>query len=365
MQLSPKSRPALLLITVLAIGVALGVWKYFAIHVGAGVAPPEMPETVRAESAQARTYQPTTTSIGTVVAIRSIVLRNELAGTVRSAALKSGAVVAAGDVLVQLDTSVEEAELAAQKAESVLAAARLNRSQQLVNKRAGSQEELEQTQAQHSVTLAQMERTKAVIARKILRAPFHARVGIADVQPGQYLEQGTQLTTLQGIDKTVHVDFAVPQQAAAGLTVGDSVEVISDQSVIAKIVAIDARVDQQSRNAMVRAETNAGSALKPGASVRVKTPTGPAQASVTVPVNALRRGPEGDHVFVIVSDKDGTTRAKQRPVQAGAVLGDAVQILSGVKAGERIATTGSFKLRDDALVAVAAADANPALTSTR
>jgi membrane fusion protein, multidrug efflux system len=363
MPLSSKSKPALLLITALVIGLGLAGWKYFALQAGAGATPPEMPEAVTVEAAQERDYQPTTTSIGTVLAMRSIVLRNELAGTVRTAALKSGALVKAGDVLVQLDNSVEEAELAAQKADAKLAEARLNRSQQLVNKRAASQEELEQTQAQYSVILAQIERTKAVIARKILRAPFPARVGIADVHTGQYLEQGTQLTTLQGIDKTVHVDFAVPQQAAAGLEVGDSVEVISDRAVMAKIVAIDARVDQQSRNAMVRAETDASSALKPGASVRVKTPTGPAQAAITVPVNALRRGPEGDHVFVIVADKAGTTRAKMRPVQAGAVLGDAVQILTGLKVGEKIATKGSFKLREDALVAVAAPDAAAALTS--
>jgi len=365
MQPTLKRKPALLLTTVLAIGAALAIWKYMSIHAGAGNAPPEMAEVIAVEPAQARDYQPTTTSIGTVVATRSIVLRNELAGTVRVAALKSGAVVATGAVLVQLDTAVEEAELAAQKAEGVLAAARLNRAQQLVNKRAGSQEELEQAQAQHSVILAQIERTQAVIARKILRAPFPARVGIADVHTGQYLEQGTVLTTLQGIDKTVHVDFAVPQVAAAGLSVGDQVEVVSDRSAVARIVAIDARVDPQSRNARVRAEIDAGPALKPGASVRVKTPTGPPQPSVMVPANALRRGPEGDHLFVIVSDQSGKTRAKLRPVQTGTVVGDEVQILTGVQAGERIATTGSFKLRDDALVAITAPGARPALSSAR
>src|SRR5205807_3120426 len=128
--------------------------------------------------------------------------------------------------------------------------------------------------------------------------PFRARVGIADVHPGQYLDEGTELTTLQGVDDAVHVDFTVAQRVAAGLAVGDRVEVFAggETPASAEIVAIDARVDPSTRNAMVRAKlAGAAKGPAPGSSVRVRVPVGAPEKAVAVPVSALRKGPEGDH----------------------------------------------------------------------
>src|SRR5438094_778702 len=203
---------------------------------------------------------------------------------------------------------------------------------------------------------AQIARTKAIIARKTIRAPFRARVGLADVHPGQYLNEGTQLTTLQGVDDAAHVDFTVAQRVAAGLRVGQSVDVFAtsdSSSTAARIVAIDARIDPTTRNAMVRARIEgAANAPTPGASVRVRVPMGPPPTAVAVPVSALRKGPGGDHVFVIAPDKDGKTRARSRQVETGAMLGDEIVILAGLSAGERVASSGSFKLRDAVRVAI-------------
>ena len=349
----------LLLATIVATGAGLAAWKYsdIAAEEAASANQPEPMEAVTASVAETREHRRTTTSIGTVLALRSITLRNELAGTVRRVHLSPGQIVEAGTVLVALDASVEEAELQAQRAQAALAQTTLERLEHLREHRATSQEEVDQAKAARDVALAQMARTRAVIAKKVIRAPFRARVGIADVHPGQYLNEGTQLTTLQGVADAAHVDFTVAQRVAAGLRVGDSVAVSagsdSSVSIPARIVAVDARVDPTTRNATVRATIVGKLTPTPGASVRVLVPVGPATTVVSVPVSALRKGPAGDHVFVIASDTAGKNRAHVRPVESGPVLGEEVLILEGLSAGERVATSGSFKLRESVLVALA------------
>jgi membrane fusion protein, multidrug efflux system len=249
---------SLLLLTVISTGVGLAAWKYAVIQDGAAASAnqPEPMEAVTVAVAKQIEHRQATTAIGTVLALRSITLRNELAGTVRQVSLIPGQIVEPGAVLVALDVSVEEAELKAQQAQAVLARTVLARRQRLSRDLATAQEEVDRARADLDVALAQIARTKAIIARKIIRAPFRARVGMADVHPGQYLNEGTQLTTLQGVDEAVHVDFTVAQQVAAGLREGESVEVLAaggTSAIQARIVAIDARVDPTTRNAMVRA----------------------------------------------------------------------------------------------------------------
>lgn len=350
---------SLLLVTVVSVGIGLSAWKYTSIQatVAASANQPEPMESVTVALARALEHRPTTTSIGTVLALRSITLRNELPGTVRHVSLTPGQIVDAGMVLVALDVSVEEAELKAQEAQAALARTVLDRRNNLSHDRATTQEEVDRAHADRDIALAQIARTKAIIARKTIRAPFRARVGMADLHPGQYLNEGTELTTLQGVDDAVHVDFTVAQQVAAGLRGGDSVEVSAagqPAPITAKIVAVDARVDSTTRNAMVRARIEgAANAPSPGASVRVRIPIGLPRQAVAVPVNAMRKGPGGDQVFVIESDKSGKTRAHLRQVESGAMLGDEVVIHAGLSAGERVAVSGSFKLREAVLVAIA------------
>jgi len=353
----------LLLGMIAATGAGLAAWKLAATRKAeaAAASQPEPVESVTAAVATERQHRPTTTSIGTVLALRSVTLRNELAGTVRHVRLTPGQIVDAGTVLVALDVSVEQAELNAQEAHAALAETVLGRLQPLAQNHAVPALDVDRARAERDVALAQIARTRAVIARKTIRAPFRARVGIADVHPGQYLNEGTQLTTLQGVDDAAHVDFAVAQRVAASLRQGEKVQVFATNEatpIAARIVALDARVDPTTRNAMVRARiVDAANAVTPGASVRVVVPVGPLTTAVTVPVSALRRGPEGDHVFVIAADKDGKSRAHLRPVESGTVLGDEVLILAGLTPGEQVATSGSFKLREAVQVAISGANA--------
>lgn len=354
----------LLFSVVLLIGIGLAAWKYESVQNQQAISAnqPEPMETVTSAIARAVDHRQTTTSIGTVLALRSITLKNELAGRIREVHLIPGHVVEAGALLVALDVSVERAELRAQEAQAALSQAVLNRRKNLSQELATTQEEVDRARAELDVAQAQIARTKALIAKKTIRAPFRARVGLADVHPGQYLDEGTWLTTLQGVSEAVHVDFTVVQQVAAELRAGETVDVLAagDSSpVTARIVAIDARVDPMTRNAMVRARIEGTRHVPvPGASVRVRIPVGPRRNVVAIPVSALRKGPGGDHVFVLAPDTDGRTRVRLRPVNSGTMVGDEIVIQAGLAAGEPIAAVGSFKLRDGMLIAVADAEGN-------
>jgi len=354
-----KWKSSVLLVGIVLAGAALlAVWKHEAIQAASAAAAsqPEPAESVGVATASPREHTPSTTAVGTVIALRSITLRNELPGTVRQTALTPGRIVEPGTVLVGLDVSVEKADLASQEAQAHLADANLDRIRRMKEQRAASAMELDAAVAERDVAHAAVARTQAIIERKTIRAPFRARVGISDVHQGQYLNEGTLLTTLQGVDADVHVDFTVAQQVATQLKRGGQVDVFADNDarpIAASILAIDARVDPNTRNATVRAQiSGAPDALVPGASVRVRVPTGPTRQAIAVPVSALRKDPSGDHVFVLTEDEQGKTRAHTRPVRAGEVLGDDVIIEDGLQSGERVAVSGSFKLRDAVLVAI-------------
>ncbi len=346
---------AALLLALAVTGGGLVAWKRASIRKAdaAAASQPEPVESITTAVAREREYRPTTTSVGTVLALTSITLRNELAGTVRQVMLVPGQVVEAGTVLVALDVSVEDADLEAETAQADLTETTLARLERLRQANATSQEEVDQARAARDVALAQIARTRAIIAKKTIRAPFRARVGLSDVHPGQYLNEGTELTTLQGVDAAANVDFTVAQAVAAELRQGEPIAVFAandPRPMTARIVAVDARIDPTTRNALVRARIPSH-APAPGASVRVEVPVGPPTTAVSIPVSALRKGPGGDHVFVIADDSAGHSRAHLQPVRSGSVLEDEVLILSGLTPGQQVATSGSFKLREAVLVA--------------
>lgn len=336
---------------VLGSGVLLAAWKQDSTEEAAAAAAKQVEpvEKVTFATAEAREHHATTTAIGTVRALRSITLKSEVSGTVARTSLEPGKVVEAGTVLVALDTSVEQAELRALDAQARLAQTMLARREELLKHGATTLDEVDQVRAQHDVAQAQSARLRAVIAKKTIRAPFRARVGLADVHPGQYLNEGVELTTLQGVADEVHVDFSVAQSVAAGIHVGSSVEVRSSHgpSLKARVLAVDAKVDPQTRSRSVRARLDGGaSGPAPGASVRVSVPVGDSSKAVVIPVSALRKGPEGDHVWLVEPDAKGALRVHQRKVESGPVLGETVIVLGGVEVGQRLAASGSFKLRE-------------------
>jgi membrane fusion protein (multidrug efflux system) len=367
--ISPLRRTvtSVLLLTCAA-GAAGGIylWKLgnVAAAAAAAASQPEPAEAVESALVTHRSYTPGTTAIATVRALQSITLRNELPGTVRKVMLQTGASVAAGELLVELDIAVEQAELAALEAEARLAESMLRRMEQALAQQGASAADVDRARAEHDKANANVVRIAALIERKRLRAPFPAKVGMVDLHVGQYLEPGTALTTLQGMDAGVHLDFAVTQETAARLQVGRAIEVTcAGKTVLAPIVALDARVDASTRNTTVRALLRGVEPLPlPGASLRVTVPVAEPQQVLVVPVSALRRGPGGDHVFMLAATPEGQIRAQTRRIVAGPALGDEVIVREGLQAGERVATTGSFKLREGALVVD---QSQPAVTPTQ
>ena len=367
---SPKAPPGrtrawvgsiLLLAAIGGTGFALAGWKEGARRdeAAAAASHPEPMETITVATARETTHRRVMTAIGNVHALRSVTLRNELPGTVREVRLSSGQEVEKGTLLVALDVAVEEAEIRALEAQLSLAERTLERLKRASDKGASPATEVDRAIAERDVMKAQIERARAIVERKTLRAPFPARVGMVDLHPGQYLDEGTEITTLQGLDDAVHVEFPLPQRAAAALAPGAPVEVVTDaegEPRKASVVAVDARVDEKTRSAWIRALlSDASSGPKPGTAVRVRVPIGAARPGVVVPVSALRRGPEGDHVFLVVDDGKGATRAQSRRVVSGEILGDEVLVYEGLAAGDRVAASGSFKLREGVLVVDAGA----------
>lgn len=343
----------LLLVIVVGAGAALAFIKYSSIRAQMSAPPrPEAPESVNVASVQSVTTRMSTTSIGTVAAVRWITLENEVAGSISKFSVKSGEIVEKGQVLLELEKSVETAQLQFAQARQRIAESTFRRTQLAGEAKALTELEVEQTAAEVEQAKAEVARLQATIDKKTLRAPFRARVGLINSHEGQYLDEGTEITTLLGIDDRIYVDFMVPQHVASQIGIGQGVKLLLPTGPLdAKIVALDAKADRSTRNLMFRAELpNPPVWLVPNDSVTVEIPYGTETRLLAVPVSAVRRAPEGTFVFVIDPDKEGQLRARMRTVMVGRNYESLATIVGGLSANARVITEGSFKLRDGALV---------------
>jgi membrane fusion protein (multidrug efflux system) len=334
----------------------LGFYKYTEIRAGiaAGTSRPEPTEAVAVVRVTTAQWAPSTRAIGTVVARQQLELRNEIAGLVSARGFASGQTVEKGQLLVQFDDRQEKASLAAAEAEARLARANLGRREALRNSPAFSDQEFDKSREEFAAATARAESLKVVIERKRILAPFKARVGITDLQPGAYLDAGMLIVRLQGVEDDVFIDFALPQESAALLRPGDEVSVTSpalpDGLRRVKILAEDDSVDPANRAVRFRAlGQGLGPVLRPGAFVDVIANTAAPQRYLVVPLTAVRRSPAGQHVFVIET-KDGQSRARERRIETGAVIEGNIVVRKGLEEGDYVAAAGSFKLRDGLLI---------------
>lgn len=356
---------AIAVVAILAVVAALAAFKYWrvATMIAAASAFGEPAVTVEVAAARPIAWQAQTSAAGTIVALQYVTLQNELSGTVVAVRFSSGQVVVEGQPLLELDTRTERAELNSAEADIALARLTVERTTKLVEQRAGTQAEVDRAQAQLAQAVARRDVIATTIARKILRAPFRGRIGLRDVHPGQYLAEGTELTTLESIADSVYVDFRLPQESAARLAPGAEVQISGGAlagPAAATVRAIDARADEASRTVRLRAEVaGLGTVLKPGEFVDVTVGVAAPREVLAVPLAAVRRAAYGDHVFVIgtAAADDKGPRVEQRFVRTGPVVGSDIVILDGLAAGDRVATEGSFKLRQGSLVQVTAGKA--------
>jgi membrane fusion protein, multidrug efflux system len=351
------------LIVVLAItglSSGLGIYKYNQIKTAeaAAAATPEPMEAVGSVRPRRGEWSATTRAIGTVVALRHLEVRNELAGAIAELGFSSGAVVEAGQLLVQLDIRQEQASLAAAQAEAQLAKQTLERREGLRASAAYSAQEADKARAEFTSASARARGLEVMIDKKRIVAPFRARVGITNRQPGAYLDAGTVISRLQGLDDDAYVDFSLPQDNASTIKPGTTVTLTSATlpggSATAVIAAEDDSVDGANRTVRFRAVARGhGSVLRPGTFVDVTAVVSQPRDVIMIPLTAVRRSPSGQHVFVLV-EQDGKLRAQLRAIRTGSVHNDEVVVETGLAATDVIAAAGSFKLRDGLLVQSAA-----------
>ena len=351
----------MLVVTAIFVG-ALGFVKFKQIQTAIGQAaafqPP--PEAVTTVVVTEERWPSTLASIGTVAAVQGVTVSADLPGTVERIAFESGQAVRAGEVLALLDTRQEQAQLTTVEARRELARTNFERMQGLLNDRVVSKAEFDQATAEHRQAEAQAGEIRAAIQRKTIRAPFSGILGIREVNLGQYLAGGDPLVTLQALNP-IHVNFGVPQQAAAHVRVGRAVRVRTDGSpsieLTGRVTAIDSVVDEATRNIEVQATLeNPDRALRPGMFVQAELSLGRDDAVRALPASAISYAPYGDSVFVVTDLTDERGRryrgVRQQFVKLGPARGDQVAVVSGVRAGDEVVTSGVFKLRNGAAVEV-------------
>ncbi len=342
------------LLATLGVGGGLAWFKYDQIRKAQAAGPPPMmPEMVSTAKVETIRFRQAATAVGTVMAPRWITLRNEVSGAIEELFVQSGQEVEIGQKLLVLDQSVEAASLDAAKARLDIAQSIYRRNYKMSSSEAVSEMELEQSEAEMRQAKAEVSRLEAIIAKKTIRAPFSAQLGILNVYEGQYLPEGSEIAPLQGRDDFVFVDFMLPQTVADEVTESEEVKIeYKLETLVGKIVAFDSRADRSTRNLLVRAELkNPPKGLSPNDSVRVEVPYGPEIEAQSIPMESLRRTPTGAHVFVVEQDQEGRMVAAIRPVLPGRIVGNRLTVMTGLSDADRVISEGSFKLRDGVLIA--------------
>ncbi len=351
----------LILVGVLAsVKFAPGVGQ-FAAMAAQGAAMVMPPQVVTAAAAKSDVWENTLSATGSIVTVQGVTVSAEVAGKVAKINFESGAPVNTGDLLVQLDTSTEEAQLRSAEASAVLAKANLDRSNDLFEKQAISKSDLDLTDAQYKQAVAQADNIRAVIAKKTIRAPFAGRLGIRQINLGQILKEGDPVTSLQTLDP-IYVNFSLPQQQLSSVSAGSVVRVITDAAsgpaVEGKVNAVNPDLDPVTRSVRIQATLpNANEKLRPGmfATVEIVLPT--KENVLVIPATAVLYAPYGDSVFVIDEKKSERTGQpekvlRQQFIRIGSSRGDFVTIVSGLKPDESVVSSGVFKLRPGMAVMV-------------
>ncbi len=314
----------------------------------------EIPVVATAKATM-QTWQPRQIAVGSARASKGADLAAELAGVVERIDFESGQTVAAGTVLLRLRPNDDDAKLAQLQANAELAAVTLGRDQRQLAARAVPQATVDTDAANLKIVKAQVAAQQALMAEKVVKAPFAGRLGVRQVDVGQFLAAGAAIVTLQQLDP-MFVDFYLPQQGLEHIAVGQAVEVTADgypnRTFPGVVTALNSRVDPNSRMLQVRASLpNADGALLPGMYLSVSVASGEPRPLVTIPLAAVAFNPYGALVYVLGED-NGKPVVKQQFVATGAQRGDQVSILKGISATDTIVTAGQLKLHNGSLVKI-------------
>ena len=347
-------------VVLLIAGLAFG--KYLQIKQLIANAPKPGAQTVSAAKAEVLEWQPQISAVGTVTAFRGVDISSEVTGLVREVLFKSGQNVKRGDLLIQLNADADIAQLHSLEAAAELSATVLKRDQAQLAAEGVSQAQVDADAADLKSKRAQVAQQAAVVEKKAIRAPFNGRLGITTVNPGQYINTGDKLVTLQTIDP-VYIDFFVPQKQISSLKLGQNLKVSSDafagQEFVGQVSSINPKIDTASRNVQVQATlSNQKQLLLPGMFANVALDVGDKNKFVTLPQTAISYNPYGSTVFVVKDgdkkdDKGNTTLVAQQVfVTTGPTRGDQVAVLTGLQAGQMVVTSGQLKLKNGTPVVI-------------
>jgi len=353
-------RMILMLVAVLVFIGAIGAIKVHQIRgamaKGGSFQPP--PEAVTTIVAKQDSWPATVNAIGTVTAVQGVTVSADLPGIVERITFQSGQRIRKGDVLVKLDTRQEQAQLTAVQSQRDLA--RLNHERMSGLRESGviSQSDYDRAAAELKQDEARVGEIRATIERKTIRAPFSGLLGIRQVNLGQYLAGGDPIVPLQAL-QPVYVNFAVPQQQVGRLRAGAAVRLTAEGGISSsgRINAVDSVVDAATRNFQIQATfPNSDARLRPGMYVETQVVLGTGEAIIALPASAISYAPYGNSVYLVEDMKgpDGKPYrgVRQQFVKLGPSRGDQVAVVSGVKPGEEVVTSGVFKLRNGAAIRV-------------
>ncbi len=329
--------------------------KTFMIkHFIAGMGLP--PATVSTMVVETTAWQPKLSSVGNVRAFRGVDLSTEIGGLVQTVPIKSGMDVKEGDLLIKLNDASDVAQLNSLKALADLAKVINERDRQQLEIQAISKNVFDTSKADAKSKQAQVEQQTALVAKKNLKAPFSGRVGIVMINPGQFVNPGDKLLTLQTLDP-IFVDFNLPQSNAEQIQVGQEIVVTTDafkgSSFTGKVTAVSPKVDTNTRNIQIEAQlANPDKKILPGMFANVNIKLGDEVKMLTLPQTAVTYNPYGSTVFIAKptgkKDKQGKPafEAQQVFVTTGPTRGDQVAILKGVEEGATVVTSGQLKLKN-------------------
>jgi membrane fusion protein (multidrug efflux system) len=323
--------------------------------------PPMQVETVTSAIVEEKDWAPVLSAVGSISPVQGAMISSELAGTVDQVAFESGALVKKGDLLVKLNTAIEDAQLRSADADLELARADVERSRDLAARKVVAKAELDAAESKFQQKNAMIDNMHAAVAKKTMRAPFDGVAGIRTVNVGQTVNAGQQIVPLQSLDP-VFADFALPQQHLGALSAGLEVQVTTDamsgRVFAGKLTAVNSMVDVATRNVALQATLeNPDHALRPGMFVKIDVLLPQKHRTLVIPGSAVSYAPYGDSVFVIEKQKDPKTGRetqvlRQQIVRIGEARGDFASVTTGLKAGETVVGTGVFKLRNGMAVTI-------------
>ncbi|MDY6980807.1 MAG: efflux RND transporter periplasmic adaptor subunit [Pseudomonadota bacterium] len=347
----------ILAIVLLALFLAalFGIKYWQNVQQAAQMAQPRPPATIASTEVREERWRPMLNSVGSLVAINGTAVTTEVAGLVSKIQFESGTWTEQGEVLLQLDDSIDQAALEALRAERRLAEIKFNRAKDLLRRQVMSQSEYDEARAAFDAATARVKQQEATIRRKAIRAPFSGRLGIRQVNIGQYLEPGQPIVLLQALDP-IYVDYTLPERYLPRLATGQDIRIRVDavpgETFNGKITAIDSGIDAGTRTVKLRATLdNPEGQLQPGMFAKVKTLAPEEKTVLTLPRTAISYNTYGDFVYLIEKNNEGQLTVRRQQVDTGESRNGRIEV-SGLETGQQVVRAGLVKLRDGMAVQI-------------